>query len=332
MTHSHWGGHVRVIRWCLLLLAAGGAHVLAQPLSATYPAKPVRLLFGYTAGGAGDVSARLLAQKMSEALGQNVVVENRPGAGGAIADEAIAKSAPDGYNLLYAAGSSAILPALRKNLAYSVERDLAPVSLVVLTSFVLSVHPSVPVRDVKSYIALARLSPGKLKFGSPGLGSSAHFAGEIAHMMANVKTLHVPFRGPPEAMTSLVSGEVDVGYPSVTGAVPFIQLNKIRGLAVSTATRAALLPALPTLAESGIAGYERTGWNGVLAPAHTPRETVQRLNGVIVKSVALPELRELFIKQGLEPRTNTPEEFAVFIKRELEQNAKVVAFAGIKAE
>ena len=205
-------------------------------------------------------------------------------------------------------------------------------SLAVLTSFELSVHPSVPVHDVKLYIALARLSPGKLKFGSPGLDSSAHFVGEIACMMANVKILHVPFRGPPETMTSLVSGEVDVGYPSVTSAVPFIQLNKIRGLAVSTATRAALLPALPTLAESGIAGYERSGCNGVLAPAHTPRDIVQRLNSVIVKSVAVPELRELFITQGLEPRTNMPEEFAVFIKRELEQNAKVVTFAGIKAE
>lgn len=196
-----------------------------------------------------------------------MVVENRPSAGGAIADEAIAKAAPDVYNLLYAAGSSAFLPALRKNLAYSVKRDLAPVSLVVLTSFVLSVHASVPVRDVKSYIALARLSPGKLKFGYPGLGSAAHFAGEIAHMMANVKTLHVLFRGPPEAMTLLVWRERDVGYSSVTGAVPFIELSKIRGPAVSTATRAALSPALPTLAESGIAGDERTGWSGVLATA-----------------------------------------------------------------
>ena len=313
---------------CALWNSLWYSSVLAQ----AYPAKPVRLLFGYTAGGAGDVSARMLAQKMSEQLGQNVVVENRPGAGGSIADDAIAKSPPDGYNLLYAAGSSAILPALRNNLPYNVERDLAPVSLVVLTSFVLAVHPSVPVRDVKSFIALARQSPGKIKFGSPGLGSSAHFAGEIANMMANVKTLHVPFRGPPEAMTSLVSGEVDMGYPSVTGAVPFIQLNKIRGLAVSTNTRAALLPALPTLNESGIAGYERTGWNGVLVPAATSRDIITRLNSVIVKSVALPEIREAFLKQGLEPRTNTPEEFTAFIKRELTQNAKVVKFAGLRVE
>lgn len=314
------------------ILGACYAFCMADAWAQTYPIKPVRMLFGYTAGGAGDVSARMLAQKMSEQLGQNVVVENRPGAGGSIADDAVAKAAPDGYTLLYAAGSTAILPALRSNLPYNVERDLAPVSLVVITSFVLSVHPSVPARDSKALIALARQMPGKLKFASPGMGSSAHFAGEIAHMMAEVKLLHVPFRGPPEAMTSLVAGEVDVGWPSVTGALPFIGLNKIRPLAVSSAARAALLPAVPTLNETGLAGYERAGWNGVLAPAAVSKEIIARLNAVIIKSVALPEIRDAFIKQGLEPRTTTPEAFAAFIKRELAQNAKVVKFAGIKTE
>lgn len=323
---------MRVIRCCLLLLATVGSDAYAQAYPATYPTKPIRILVGYSAGGTGDISARMLAQKMTEQLGQNVIIENRPGAGGAIADEAIARAAPDGYNLLYAAGSSAILPALRKSLSYHVERDFAPVSLVVLTSFVLAVHPSVPARDVKSYLALAKRSPGSLKFSSPGVGSSAHFAAEIAHMMAGAKLLHVPFRGPPEAMSSLVSGEVDAGYPSVTVASPYIQANRIRGLAVSTATRAALLPNVPTLAESGLAGYERMGWNGVLAPANTAREIITRLNGVVVKSVALPEIRETFIKQGLEPRANTPEEFAAFIKREVAQNARVVAVAGMKVE
>ena len=305
---------------------------LSKGAGQAYPVKPIRMLFGYTAGGAGDVSARLLAQKMSEQLGQNVVVENRPGAGGAIADDAVAKAPPDGYTLLFAAGSTAILPALRTNLPYNVERDFAPVSLVVLTSFVLCVHPSVPARDTKALIALARHMPGRLKFASPGVGSSAHFAGEIAHMMAEVKLLHVPFRGPPEAMTSLVSGEVDVGWPSVTGALSFIGSNKIRPLAVSSAARAALLPAVPTLHEVGLAGYERAGWNGVLAPAAVPREIIARLNGAIVKSVALAQVRDAYARQGLEPRTTTPEEFAAFIKRELAQNAKVVRFAGIKIE
>ncbi len=304
------------------------AHAPAQ----TYPVKPIRMLFGYTAGGAGDVSARLLAQKMGEQLGQNVVVENRPGAGGSIADDAAAKSPPDGYTLLYAAGSTAILPALRPKLPYNVEQDLAPVSLVVITSFVLSVHPSVPARHAKELIALARQSPGKLKFGSPGVGSSAHFAGEIANMMANVKMLHVPYRGPPEATTALVSGEVDVAYPSVTGAVPFIGLGKIRALAVTSVARSALLPAVPTLGEAALPGYERAGWNGVLAPAGVAKDIIARLNAAIVKSVNTPDARDTFVKQGLEIRTTTPEEFAAFIKRELAQNAKVVKFAGIKTE
>ena len=269
---------------------------------------------------------------MTEHLGQNVVVENRPGAGGSMADDATAKAPPDGYTLLYAAGSTAILPALRPKLPYNVEQDLAPVSLVVITSFVLSVHPSVPARDVKALITLARQAPGKLKFGSPGVGSSAHFAGEIANMMADVKMLHVPYRGPPEAATALVSGEIDVGYPSVTGAVPFVGLKKIKALAVTSAARAALLPAVPTLSEAALPGYERSGWNGVLVPASVSKDIIVRLNAAIVKSVNTPEMRETFIKQGLDPRTSTPEEFAAFIKRELAQNAKVVKFAGIKTE
>lgn len=297
-----------------------------------YPIKPIRLLFGYTAGGAGDVSARLLAQKLSESLGQNVVVENRPGAGGAIADEAVARAAADGYTLLYAAGSTAILPALRAKLPYDVARDFAPVALVVITSFALTLHPSVPARDVKSLIALARAQPGKLTFSSPGVGSSSHFAAEVFKMMADVKMLHVPFKGPPEAITAVVSGELDVGFPSVTGALPFLATHRLRALAVSSAARAIQLPAVPTMNEAGLAGYERAGWNGVLAPAGVPRDIITRLNNAIVRAVNLPEIKEAFIKQGLEMQTGTPEQFAAFIRRELAQNAKVVKFAGIRTE
>lgn len=297
-----------------------------------YPSKPIRLIFGYTAGGAGDVSARMLAQKLSEMLGQQVVVENRPGAGGAIADEAVAKSPADGYTLLYAAGSTAILPALRAKLAYDVERDFAPVSLVVITSFALVLHPSVPVQDVKGLIALARSQPGKLTFSSPGIGNSAHFAAEVFKMMAEVKMLHVPFKGPPEAATAVVSGELDAGFPSVTGALPFIATNRLRALAVSSARRASQMPAVPTLAEAGLPGYERAGWNGVLAPAAVPKDIITRLNAAIVKIVGTPEIKDAFFKQGLEAQTNTPEQFSAFIRRELAQNAKVAKFAGIKAD
>ncbi len=314
-----------VVSGCVLLCAAGAQ---AQ----AYPVKPVRMLFGYTAGGAGDVSARMLAAKLAESLGQNVIVENRPGAGGAIADEAVAKSPPDGYTLLYAAGSTAILPALRARLPYDVERDFAPVSLVVLTSFALTIHPSVPVHDVKSLIALARAQPGKLTHSSPGIGSSSHFAAEVFKMMAEVKILHVPFKGPPEATTAVVSGELDVGFPSVTGALPFIATNRLKALAVSSARRASQLPAVPTLGESGLTGYERAGWNGVLAPAAVPKDIITRLNAAIVRHVNQPEMKESFFKQGLEAQTNTPEQFTAFIKRELAQNAKVAKFAGIKAD
>jgi len=298
----------------------------------SYPAKPIRMLFGFTAGGAGDVSGRLLAQKMSEQLGQNVVTENRPGAGGAIADEAVAKSAPDGYTLLYAAGSMAILPVLRAKLPYDVERDFAPVSLAVITSFALSVHPSVPVRDVKALAALVRAQPGKLTFSSPGVGSSAHFAAELFNMMTEVRMLHVPFRGAPEATTAVVAGQIDVGFPSVTGALPLIGAGKLRALAVTSARRAVPLPDVPTLAEAGVTGYERAGWNGVLAPAAVPKEIVARLNAAIVKGAGTPEFREMFVKQGMEAQTSTPEQFAAFIQRELAQNRKVAKFAGIKAE
>lgn len=320
-----------VLRSFIPVIACFGSWAVNAPAQ-TYPVKPIRMLFGYTAGGAGDVGARMLAQKLSEGLGQNVVVENRPGAGGAIADEAVAKAPADGYTLLYAAGSTTILPALRPKLPYNVERDFAPVSMVMVTSFALAVHPSVPVRDVKELIALARSKPGKLTFSTPGVGSSAHFAGEVFKMMAGVQMLHVPYRGPPEATTAVISGEVDVNFPSVTGALPLIETGRLKALAVSSAKRAPTLPSVPTLDEAGLTGYERTGWNGVLAPAGVPKEIIARLNAAIVKAVDSPEMKQAIVKQGLLAQTGTPEEFAAFIRGQLEQNAKVVKFAGIKTE
>ncbi len=320
-----------VLRLFVPVIACFGLGVAGAPAQ-TYPVKPIRMLFGYTAGGAGDVGARMLARKLAESLGQNGGVENRPGAGGAIADEAAAKAPADGYTLLYAAGSTTILPALRPKLPYSVERDFAPVSMVMVTSFALAVHPSVPVRDVKALIALARSQPGKLTFSTPGVGSSAHFAGEVFKMMADVKMLHVPYRGPPEATTALISGEVDVNFPSVTGALPFIETGRLKALAVSSAQRAPTLPSVPTLSESGLTGYERTGWNGVLAPAGVPKEIIARLNAAIVKAVDSPEMKQAIVKQGLLAQTGTPEQFAAFIRDQLVQNAKVVRFAGIKTE
>lgn len=297
-----------------------------------YPAKPVRVILGTAAGGTGDISARMLTQRMAESLGQPIVVETRPGAGGAIADEAVARSQPDGHTLLYAAGAITTLPALRSRLPYDVERDFAPISLVVLTVFTLAVHPAVPVRDVQGLISLARARPGQLSFASPGVGTSGHLAGEAFLMMAGVKMLHVPHKGAPEAIVSVVGGHIDMGVPTVTTALPLVNQGKLKVLAVTTLKRSALMPSVPTLDESGLRGYQRAGWNGFLAPAGVPREIITRLNTLIVKTANAPEMREALLKQGFEVQTTTPEEFAAFIRSERAQNAKLVKFAGIKVE
>ena len=308
------------------------AQTSATSSGQAYPVKPVRVILGTATGGTGDISARILTQRMAESLGQPIVVETRPGAGGAIADEAVARAQPDGYTLLYAAGAITTLPALRAKMPYDVERDFAPISLCVLTVFTLAVHPSVPVRDAQGLISLARARPGQLTFGSPGIGSSAHLAGEAFVMMEGVKMLHVPYKGAPEAIVGVVAGEIDVGVPTVTVALPLVNQGRLKVLAVTSLKRSALMPSVPTLDESGLRGYQRAGWNGFLAPAGVPREIVMRLNTLIVKTANAPEVREAMVKQGLEVQTTTPEAFAAFIKSERAQNAKLVKFARIKIE
>jgi tripartite-type tricarboxylate transporter receptor subunit TctC len=300
----------------------------AQP----YPSKPVRIVFGFSIGGGGDVAGRLLAQRLTTMLGQPFIVENRTGAGGAIASELVARSPADGHTLLLAAGAFAALPALRAKLPYDTARDFAPVSLVNITAFALSVHPSVPVRDVKSLLALARSRPGTLTFSSPGVGSSAHLAGELLNMTAKIKMVHVPFKGAPEAATAVAAGEIDVGLPSVTAAIPLIAAGKLRPIAVTSAKRSSLLPSAPTLDESGLRGYDRGGWNGVFAPAGTPNDVIARLNDAISRIVRSAEMQETMKKLGLDPRTGTPEDFAAFVRNEIEQNAKLVRFAALKPE
>ena len=307
-------------------LGMTGLHAVAQG----YPTKPVRIIVGFSAGGGGDVSGRLLAQKMTAALGQPVIVENRVGAGGAIASELVAKSPPDGHTLLFEAGAFAALPALRSKLPFDTGKDFAPVALVVITAFALSVHPSVPVRDVKALIALARSRPGVLTFSSPGISSSAHLAGELFNMMANVKIRHIPYKGSPEAATAVASGEIDVGLPSVTAALPLLDAGKLRAIAVTSLKRSTLLPAVPTLDESGLRGYDRGGWNGMFAPAGTPREIVAQLNELINKIANTPEMTEALRKLGFETRTGNPDMLAKFVHNEMVQNAKLVQFAGLK--
>ena len=303
-----------------------------ESLAQAYPAKPIRMLVGYAPGGGTDVTARMVAQKLSDYLGQPVVVENRPGAAATIAAERVATAPADGYTLLMMAAADSAQPALRK-LAYNLERDLAPVSLVVTgPAYVLVVHPSVPARDVQALIALARSKPGQLNYASSGVGSQAHLAGELFNSMAKVNFVHVPFKVITEATLAVLIGDVFMGFPSVPAALPLLGTGKLRALAVTSAKRASVMPSIPTLDESGFRGYDRSGWYGVLGPAAVPRAIIAQLNAAIAKVVNNADMRQAFNKQGLDAHTNTPEQFAALIRAAVVQSTQVIKSAGIKAE
>ena len=306
------------------LLAFGSGSALAQ----TYPSKPIRLIVGFAPGGSTDVSARLLAQRLTENLGQPVVVENRPGAGTAIANAQVAKAPPDGYTLLLFTASSAILSALRKDLTYDVVRDFVPISRVATTTYALVVHPSVPVKSPKDLIALAAKHRGKMSFGSEGIGTSGHLAGELLKSMGKVDILHVPYKGGSESATAVASGQVDFSIPTITAALPLLNAGKVKILAVTSKTRSALKPEIPTLDESGLPGYDRSSWNGLLAPSAVPKEITAQLHAATVKAVNSAELKASFQKLGLEPVSSTPEQFGSFIRSEIAENAKLLQGMG----
>lgn len=307
-------------------------HVQAQSAAAAYPAKPVKFMVGFAAGGAADITARMLAPKLSELLGQQFFIENRGGAGGLLGTDAVAKSAPDGYTLLLMPAADTVQPAVRRKLPYDLERDFTPVSRVVYGPWFLVVHPSVPARSAKEFVALARKNPGKLNYATSGVGSSAHMAAELFNALAKVETVHVPYKGISEGVTAVASGEVDLIFSSIPASLPLLNAKRVRALGVTTAQRTALAPDMPTLHESGVPGYDRSGWYGVLAPAHVPRDIITRLNAAIVKIVNTAELKAAFMKQGLDPATSTPEEFGAFIRNEIAQNIKLVKAAGVKVE
>ena len=320
---------------CAFFWLAGIVAYVSLPvldaLAQAYPAKPVRIVVGYSPGGGADTTARMLAQKLPEHLGQPVVVENRPGANAAIADEHVATSPPDGYTLLLMTASETITPAVRK-LPFDLERDLAPVSLVVTATFVLVVHPSVPARNVKKLISLARSHPGKLSYASAGVGGGAHLAGALFNLMANVNTIHVPYKGGGQSSIATASGQVDMNFLTIPSALPFLSSGRLRPLAVTTAKRATLMPEVPTLDESGLAGYDRSSWHGLLAPAGVPKNIIAQLNAVIAKVANTSEMRELFRRRGVEPQTTTPEQFGALIHREIAENANLVKLTRAKAE
>jgi tripartite-type tricarboxylate transporter receptor subunit TctC len=301
-------------------------------LAQTYPTKPIRLIVGYTTGGPTDTTARMVAQKLSEHVSQPVIVENRAGASGTLGKERVASSPPDGYTLLVMSSGDAIVQALFAKAPRDLELAFAPVSLAATGTYVLIVHPSVPARNVKELIALARANPGKLSYGSSGVGSSVHLAGELLNVKANLKILHVPYKSSADSARATASGEVGLSFPGIPGALPFLYAKKIRALAVTSKKRVAMMAETPTLNESGVPGYDRYGWYGILAPMGTPKEVIARLNAALSEVVNVADMKAALNLQGLEPHTTTPEQFGAFIQADIMENAKLIKLIGLKAE
>ncbi len=316
-----------VVLFTALMLMSHAANVSAQ----VYPSKPVRVVVGFAGGGSTDIIARLMAQRFTENLGQPFVVENRTGATGAIADEHVARSAPDGYTLLVNAGSAAVIPALRK-LPYELLRDLAPVSLLATVPFIVVVHPSLPARTITELITLARKQPGKLSYGSSGIAGTHHLAGELFNQMAKVDIVHVPFKGAAENVVATAAGQIEMSYATPPAALPLLRTGRLRALAITAMKRSSLLPELPTLHEAGLAGYDRPNWNGLLTTAATPRDIIARLNAAAKSALNSQAIQDGFAAQGLEVAPSSSEEFVAFIKKQLSENAKLVRLAGIKAD
>jgi tripartite-type tricarboxylate transporter receptor subunit TctC len=309
----------------LPLLAAG----LALPAGAqSYPAKPIRLVVPFPPGGPTDIVTRLMAPKMAESLGQQVVVDNRGGAGGAIGTEQVAKSAPDGYTLVMGTiGGLAVAKSLNPKLGYDTLRDLAPITQSVSVTSVLVVHPSVPAKNVRDLLALAK--KGKLNYASSGNGTITHLAGELLKLTAKVDITHVAYKGGAPALVALVSGEVDMSYENSLIITPHIKSGKVRGLAVTSAKRSALLPDLPTVGET-LPGYSASGWYGLLAPAGTPKPVITRLHAEAVKALRAPDVVDKLSSQGAEPVASSPEEFAAFIRSETDKWANLVKVANMR--
>lgn len=313
-------------------LSACAGLLALDSFAQTFPVKPIRIIVGFSPGGAADVTARLVGQKLSDEIGQNVIVENRPGASGLIANGRVASSPPDGYTLVMVSSAAAIMPALRANLPYDVERDLTPVCLVVKSSHVLLVHPSVPVRTVAELVALARVHPGELSYGHSGIGSANHMAGELFNLMAKTNIKHVPYKGGAENVLAAVSGEIELTYGSLVASVAFINAGKLRALGITGTKRSALIPSVPTISAAGLPGYDSTAWYGILAPAGVPKQIIAQLNAQIVKGSQSNDLKEAFNKQGLDPQSLTPEQFGEFIHAEVAKNVELVKLVKIKVE
>ncbi|MBI1965688.1 MAG: tripartite tricarboxylate transporter substrate binding protein [Betaproteobacteria bacterium] len=303
-----------------LVLGAGSAPVLAQK----YPDKPLRLIVPFAPGGGTDVLARFLSAKLSENLGVGLVIENRSGAGGTIGAEVAARAAPDGYAVLFTSASYTFNPSLYAKLGYDPLRDFRPITLVAMVPHLLVVHPSLPVKNVKELIALARKRPGEVFFASGGTGSSVHLAAALFLTTARVEMTHVPYKGGGPAMTGVLSGEASVMFPTMQSVMPLVRTGRLRALAISITTRSPALPEIPTIAEAGVPGYDATGWYGMLAPAGTPEAAIDRLHAGVVKILAAPELKQRLAAEGAIAVGNTPAQFDRFIRDEIGKWAKII--------
>jgi len=321
---------IRVAALCIAAMA-----LVVAPLAGaqTYPTRPVRLVVPFPAGGTTDILARAAAQKLSEAWGQQVIVDNRPGAGGNIGTELVARSAPDGYTLeMGTVGTHAINASLYSKLPYDHVKDFAPVILVAGVPNVLVIGPGLPVNSVQELIAYAKANPGKLNFASSGSGTSIHLSGELFKTLTGVQMTHVPYKGSAPALSDLMGGQVQLMFDNLPSSLAFIKAGKLRALAVTSTVRAAALPDVPTMVEAGVPGFEASSWFGILAPAGTPRDIVMRINGEVAKWLASPDAREKLSAQGAIAAGGTPEDFARHIGSETTKWAKVVKESGAKVD
>jgi tripartite-type tricarboxylate transporter receptor subunit TctC len=317
---------MRLILGVLLLAFPGLAP--AQP----FPSKAIRIVVAFAPGGIADLSTRSFSTRLSEALSVPVVIENRAGAGGIVGAEAVARAAPDGYTLLVTSISHTINPSVRKNLPFDAVRDFTPVTLIMDAPNFLVVHPSLPAKSVKELVALARARPGQISYASSGTGTSTHLSGELFKALARVNLVHVPYKSGGPAVIDLTGGHVQMMFSTLPTSLGHVRAGKLRGLAVTSARRFPGAQEYPTMIESGIPGYEVSGWSGLFAPAGTPREAVMRIAGEVGKILRLPEVKERFFTQGGEPVGNSPDEFAAFVRSEIAKWKKVVDFAKIQAD
>jgi tripartite-type tricarboxylate transporter receptor subunit TctC len=320
----------RLLAACGILVAA----VVAFPVNAdTFPSKTVKLVVPFPAGGPLDATGRTIGQKLTEAWGQSVIVENKPGAGGNIGAEYVAKSAPDGYTVVMGALSThAVNPSLYPKMPFDAQKDFAPITLVAVTPNVLVVNPSLPVHSVKELIAYAKANPGKLSFGSGSIGSAGHLAGELFKVDAGVDMVHVPYKGAAPAMQGLLAGDTQLMFDNLASAMSQVKGGKLRALAVTTAERSKLVPELPTMAEAGVPGFDISTWYGLLAPAGTPPDVIAKWNVDVTKILSAPEMRERLAAQGAEAAPDSPADFAKFIVSELVKYAKIVKASGAKVD